>query len=110
MDAATLLRRARKRSGLTQREVAARAGLTQPVVAAYEAGRRQPTIPMLEKLLAACGEELDVQTRPALRLPDPARANRILLAIADLPNAMHLPPVTKPLSFPPLPRLERRRA
>lgn len=34
---------ARKRLGLTQGDLAALAGVTQPAVAAYEAGRRRPT-------------------------------------------------------------------
>jgi transcriptional regulator with XRE-family HTH domain len=35
-------RSARERLGLTQRDVAALAGVTQPAIAAYEAGRRRP--------------------------------------------------------------------
>lgn len=84
MNAAALLRSARREAGLTQRRVAAAAGVTQPVVAAYEAGRRQPTLPMLEKLLRACGRELDVQTRPVRRLPDPERAAHRLAMVLDL--------------------------
>ncbi|MGH9228557.1 MAG: helix-turn-helix domain-containing protein [Acidimicrobiales bacterium] len=36
-------RAARERLGLTQSDVAALAGVTQPAIAAYEAGRRRPT-------------------------------------------------------------------
>jgi uncharacterized protein len=65
--AAYLLKRARARAGLNQTEVAARAGLPQSTVSAYESGRRQPTLPMLSKLLEAMGAELALTTPP---LPD----------------------------------------
>lgn len=45
------------RRGLSQRALASRAGTTQAAVAAYEAGRRQPTVPTLYRLLAAAGFE-----------------------------------------------------
>jgi predicted nucleotidyltransferase/DNA-binding XRE family transcriptional regulator len=60
--AGQLLRRSRRRAGLNQVEVAARAGLPQTTISAYESGRRQPTIPMLSKLLEATGAELIMTT------------------------------------------------
>ncbi len=56
--AGLLLSRSRKRSNLTQAEVARRAGVTQSVIAAYESGRRQPTVPTLRRLVAAAGGHL----------------------------------------------------
>lgn len=50
-----LIARARAIAGLTQQELAQAAGLTQSVVSAYETGRRQPTLPMLFRLLSAAG-------------------------------------------------------
>lgn len=58
MDAATLLRTARVRSGLSQRALAASAGTSQAAVAAIESGRKQPTVATLERLLRAAGTEL----------------------------------------------------
>ena len=58
MDAATLLRTARTRAGLTQRALAAAAGTSQSAVAAIESGRKQPTVATIERLLAAAGTEL----------------------------------------------------
>lgn len=58
VPAGTLLRRARKRAGLSQVELAARAGVTQSVISAYESGQRQPTIPALARLIDAAGFEL----------------------------------------------------
>lgn len=71
--AALLLRSARARAGLTQREVAALAEVTQPVVAAYESGRRQPTVPTLRRLLAATGHDLFLEAVPTL-VPVPDKA------------------------------------
>ena len=53
--AGSLILAARLKSGLTQRELADRLGVSQPTVAAYETGRRQPTVPTLMKWLAAAG-------------------------------------------------------
>lgn len=58
MDAATLLRTARTRAGLSQRELAAAARTSQSAVAAIESGRKQPTVATLERLLVATGTEL----------------------------------------------------
>jgi transcriptional regulator with XRE-family HTH domain len=58
MDAASLLRTARMRAGLTQRDLASAAGTSQSAVAAIESGRKQPTVATLERLLAAAGTEL----------------------------------------------------
>ena len=58
VTAGALLRQARKRAGLSQVELAARAGVTQSVVSAYESGHRQPAIPALAALIDATGYEL----------------------------------------------------
>jgi predicted nucleotidyltransferase/DNA-binding XRE family transcriptional regulator len=61
--AAALLQQARREAGLTQAELAARAGTTQSVVSAYEAGHRQPAIPTLAALVDAAGCELVISVR-----------------------------------------------
>jgi predicted nucleotidyltransferase/DNA-binding XRE family transcriptional regulator len=58
VTAGALLRRARKEAGLSQQELAARAGVTQSVISAYESGHRQPAIPTLAALVDATGCEL----------------------------------------------------
>jgi transcriptional regulator with XRE-family HTH domain len=64
MRAAEVLRAARAHAGLTQRALAARAGVPQPTVAAIETGRQDPRYRTLERLIRACGQQLDL-------LPDP---------------------------------------
>ncbi len=54
----TLLRRARARADLSQRELARRAGTAQSVVARIERGQTSPTWKTLQRLLAAAGYDL----------------------------------------------------
>ena len=56
--AATLLAQARDESGLTQSEVARRAGTSRPTLSAYEHGRTSPTMDTAQRVLAATGHEL----------------------------------------------------
>ena len=60
MTAGAVLRQARNAAGLTQREVAARAGVQQSVVSAYECGGREPSLATLSSLVEACGMSLEV--------------------------------------------------
>jgi len=69
MDSAGTLRAARTAAGLTQTELAARAGVTQSVISAYEAGHREPSLRTLRRLVRATGHRLDLSLRPT----DPAR-------------------------------------
>jgi HTH-type transcriptional regulator / antitoxin HipB len=50
--------------GLSQTEVAARAGMTQPALSRLEAGGAVPTIPVLERLAAALSADLVVTLTP----------------------------------------------
>ena len=59
-----LLRRAREAAALTQREVADRAGTSQPVVARIETGAVRPDLDTLSRLLLACGVTLTLSTTP----------------------------------------------
>ncbi|MGH8997744.1 MAG: helix-turn-helix domain-containing protein [Acidimicrobiales bacterium] len=65
-SAAVLVRKARRRAGVSQVELGRRAGVTQSVVSAYESGARQPSVPMLARLVAATGLKLQ------MRLSEPA--------------------------------------
>ncbi len=74
--AAGLLRRARADAGLTQTRLAELAGTTQSAIAAYEAGTREPTVPVLARMIAAAGARLDLDVGPdpfLYRLADVAR-------------------------------------
>lgn len=75
VEPADLLRTARRRRGLTQADVATRAGTSQPVVSAYERGRRDPTVGTLRRLIAATGAHLDLRlATPPPTISPPATA------------------------------------
>ena len=63
VTAGALLRQARKGAGLSQDELAVRAGVTQSVISAYESGHRQPAIPTLAALVDATGYKLVMSLR-----------------------------------------------
>jgi predicted nucleotidyltransferase/DNA-binding XRE family transcriptional regulator len=64
-SAASTLRSARTRAGLTQTELAQRAGISQSVVSAYESSKREPSFETLRRLIMATGFDLDVVLVPA---------------------------------------------
>lgn len=59
--AASLLKLARSQAGLTQRALAAAAGVPQSTVARIESGAMQPTVPLLYRILA--GADLEPRVR-----------------------------------------------
>jgi transcriptional regulator with XRE-family HTH domain len=65
VDSAQLIRFVRRRHSLSQAELAARAGTSQPVISAYEHGRRDPTTGTLRRMLAAAGERLELGLAPS---------------------------------------------
>ena len=59
-----LIREARRRAGLTQTELAARAGTTQSAIARLESGVGDPSLARVSSLVGACGLELQVRLVP----------------------------------------------
>jgi transcriptional regulator with XRE-family HTH domain len=59
-----LVREARKRAALTQRELAERAGTTQSAIARLESGRTSPTLEQVQRLMRLAGFELIVELAP----------------------------------------------
>lgn len=62
-----LIREARRRAGLTQAELARRAGVPQSTVGRIESGARVPSTALAERLIRTAGFEL----RVGLGEPDP---------------------------------------
>ncbi len=73
--AGALLRQARQAAGLTQPEVAARAGEQQRIVSAYEGGERKPALATLSSLVGAFGASPEVQLGEGL--PTGARSREV---------------------------------
>ena len=64
MKGAQFVREARKRAGLTQAQLAERAGTTQSAIARIEGGRVAPTFERIVDLVRACGFDLDTRLVP----------------------------------------------
>jgi transcriptional regulator with XRE-family HTH domain len=62
--AGALLQVAREEAGLSQRELAQRAGVTQSDIARIESGTREPSIPTIQRILAGAGLELRFRLAP----------------------------------------------
>lgn len=60
LNAGKLVRTARLRKGLTQRQLATRAKIPQPMLSSIERGLQDPRHSTLERILAACGHEIDI--------------------------------------------------
>src|ERR1700675_3446571 len=67
MAITTLIRDAREAAGITQVELAGRAGTSQPAVAAYESGSRTPNLATLRRLLGACEYDIELNASPRMR-------------------------------------------
>lgn len=98
MDSAVILRDARTRAGLTQAQLAQRAGTSQATISAYEHGRKAPSVETLGRLLAAAGSRLTVRAGSnAVVQPTAAqraRAGRTLIDVmllAELLPTRHEP-------------------
>ena len=73
-SSADILIAAREKSGLTQTQMARIAKTSQSAIAAYEAGDREPTVPVLQRMLAATGHNLMIAFE----------ADRNIYRVADL--------------------------
>jgi len=89
--AGRMLREARGRARLTQRQLAEKSGIPQETIARIERGRADPRVNTLDRLLAACEFGLEVlprlgigidRTQIAERLSVPM-AQRLAVAMAD---------------------------
>ena len=97
--AASLVGEIQRRSGLSQAELARRAGLPRSVVNAYLKGHREPGADTLARLAAAGNVELGLTRRkPPV---DAERASRILVQVLELAEALPFRPRPE-LAYPRL--------
>lgn len=107
MESANVLVQARTRAGMTQVDLATRARTSQPVISAYEHGRRDPSVTTLRRLIAATGADLHLviaardQGRVPVALTDEQRAAR-LVDVLLLADAIPKRRTRGPLRFPRL--------
>lgn len=86
MEPGRLIRARRLANGLTQTQLALRAGSTQGSISRLERGEVSPTIETIERLLAVMGEEAEIVVRRGPLHCDRAR----LRALRDRPPAERL--------------------
>lgn len=98
--AAALVEEIQRRSGLSQAQLARRAGLPRSVVNVYLKGNREPGADVLARLAAAAG--LEVGLAPRRPPVDPERASRILVQVLELAEQLPFRPRPK-LRYPSLP-------
>jgi transcriptional regulator with XRE-family HTH domain len=111
VDVAATLHAERLRAGLSQAELARRAGTSQATVSAYETGAKQPSVATFSRLLAAMGARLSVSHAAPASVAQPApaelrRAGETLAQVIRLAEAL-------PVEHAPglrYPRLDRRAA
>lgn len=99
VDTAALIANVLDQSGLSQAELARRAGIPRSVLNAYLKGHRVPGGDALLRIAAAGGVELKVRERkPPV---DPERAGRILNQVLGLAEALPYRPRAE-MTYPPL--------
>jgi transcriptional regulator with XRE-family HTH domain len=71
MDIGSIIADARARAGLTQQQLAERAGTSQPAVARLERGQGRPSMATVERLAGAAGFDVNVSLVPKAVSKDP---------------------------------------
>ncbi len=84
MDAGTLIRTARHRANLSLRDLGRAAGTSHSAIAAYESGRKEPSVETFTRILRAAGYELHAEMRPAVGGADPDSRGRELVEVLEL--------------------------
>lgn len=99
MDPARLLTQARQDAGLTQDQVASRAGTSRPTLSAYEHGHKSPTLATAARVLAASGHQLQAVPRVEFREVCTTRGRTRVVpdALPRLPVGQALATVVLPL-------------
>jgi transcriptional regulator with XRE-family HTH domain len=96
-----LLERVRHEAGLSQEELAARAGTSRTTLSAYERGRKSPTLATVERLLDSAGFELTVQPHVTFSQVPMRRGRPVFVAdrLWRLPIKQAFADVTLPLTL-----------
>lgn len=98
-SAASLIDEILRGSGLSQAELARRAGIPRSVLNVYLRGHREPGADTLLRIVSAAGFDLELGRR---RSPvDPERASRILLQVLELAEALPFRPRSE-MQYPSL--------
>jgi transcriptional regulator with XRE-family HTH domain len=94
MPAWAIVREARERAELTQRQLAERADKAQSEIAKIERGRRDPTFSTLERLVRAAGFDLRIQL-----VPHDDHSEQLIRAMRELSPDERLASLEEQLEF-----------
>ncbi len=98
-SALSLIGKIQRQSGLSQAELARRAGIPRSVLNAYIRGSREPGADALLRIAVAGG--MDLRAEPREPPVDPRRASHILVQVLELAEALPFRPRAE-MQFPPL--------
>ena len=76
-EASAILRQLRRDGGLTQRDLAAKAGVPQSTIAEVEVGQREPSLTLLSRIAESAGQSIAIRLVPLPRHSAVATANTI---------------------------------
>jgi len=83
-DVGGWVRGLRERHGLTQAQLAYRAGTSQQAISQIETGEVSPSVALVERLAVTCGEELVLDSRPReVPFEEAQLAEQAAMAMAD---------------------------
>jgi transcriptional regulator with XRE-family HTH domain len=99
-ESSRLLLEARRRAGITQGELARRAGIPHSVLSAYENGRREPGADTFLRLLRLAGYDPSLEERASPHAEDERRGRELALVL-DLAESLPRRKRGK-LTYPPL--------
>lgn len=100
MNASTTLRLARRRSGLSLRQLARRAGTSHATISAYESGRVTPAVDTLDRIVRATGFSIAADLERRIDDGDPASRGAELVEVLELAAqfpARHAPTLEMPV-------------
>src|SRR5262245_27899184 len=83
VDARTVLLGARGEAKISQRELARRSGVPQPAISRMERGRVSPRADTLDRLLRACGRDLEIVDRAGAGVDRTLIRERLRLTSAE---------------------------
>ena len=99
MDPALMISAARRRAGLSKRELARRAKTSPAAIVTYEQGTRDPSVETLNRILHAAGSAASVRLGTRAR-PDAAVAAQRLEQVLGLADALPHRTPSRTLPYP----------
>ena len=98
-----VLEAARKRSGLSLREIARRAGTSHATLSAYLRGTKTPSLETLMRIVESCGLALELSLQPRIRSANGLPRGEELEQVLRLAGQFPARPARDP-RFPVFPR------